>query len=272
MSEPDYDAIAWSFDEDTGVGRIELDRPDAMNAINDRMQRELIEGFRRFRRLEEDRTGVAVRAIVVSGAGDRAFSTGLDVGEMQSITDYGEKKRIPDGFHEMAETIERCEPPVIARIDGLCLGGGLEIALASDFRLASKRSSFGQPEVNFGVLPGGGGAQRLSMIVGVSRAKELCMTGEQIDAEQAASEGIIDHVHPAADLTEEVESFVESIVDKPPLAVRTIKEAADRTREVGFEEALQYGNRAWLSLSQTRDYDRAVEAFGTDADVEWEGR
>lgn len=272
MSDRDYETIEWSFDDATGIGRITLDRPAAMNAIDVQMQNELIEGFRSFRKLDEEGTGVAVRAVAVAGAGDRAFCSGLDVGEMQELTEYGEKKRIPDRFREMTETIEEFEPPVIARIDGLCLGGGLEIALAADFRLASDRSSFGQPEVNFGVLPGGGGAQRLSMIVGVSRAKELCMTGEQIEAARAAEEGIVDHVYPATDLDAEVDSFLESIADKPPLAVRTIKEAADRTREVGFEEALQYGNRAWLSLSQTRDYQRAVDTFGTDTSVEWEGR
>jgi enoyl-CoA hydratase/3-hydroxyacyl-CoA dehydrogenase len=272
MTEPEYETIDWSFNRETGIGRITLDRPDAMNAIDVQMQNELIEGFRQFRAHDQEAAGVAVRAVVVAGTGDRAFSTGLDVGEMQSITDYGEKKRIPDRFNEMTETMEDFEPPVIAQIDGLCLGGGLEIALAADFRLASDNSSFGQPEVNFGVLPGGGGAQRLSMIVGVSRAKELCMTGDQIDAEQAEGEGIVDHVYPADELDAEVESFVGSLAEKPPLAVRTIKEAADRTREVGFEEALQYGNRAWLSLSQTRDYQRAVDTFGTDTSVEWEGR
>lgn len=272
MPEADYETIDWSFDETTGIGRITLDRPEAMNAIDSQMQRELIAGFQRFRELDEDCTGVAVRAVVIAGAGDRAFSSGLDIEEMQAITEYSEKKRIPDRFYEMTETIEEYEPPVIARIDGLCLGGGLEIALAADFRLASERSSFGQPEVNFGVLPGGGGAQRLSMIVGVSRAKELCMTGRRIEADQAQTEGIVDHVYPAETLEEEVDSFLDSIAEKPPLAVRTIKEAADRTREVGFEEALQYGNRAWLSLSQTQDYQRAVEAFGSDTTVEWEGR
>ena len=272
MTEPEYETIDWSFNRETGIGRITLDRPDAMNAIDVQMQKELIEGFREFRDCDQEAAGVAIRAVVIAGAGDRAFSTGLDVGEMQSITDYSEKKRIPDQFYEMTETIEEFEPPVIAQIDGLCLGGGLEIALASDFRLASARSSFGQPEVNFGVLPGGGGAQRLSMIVGVSRAKELCMTGDQIDGTQADEEGIINHVYPAEELSEEVESFLDAIAEKPPLAVRTIKEAADRTREVGFEEALQYGNRAWLSLSQTRDYQRAIDTFGSDTTVEWEGK
>ncbi len=272
MSDPDYETIGWSFDETTGVGRITLDRPSSMNAFDTQMQKDLIRGIERFEELDERESGVAVRTVVVTGAGDRAFSSGLDVGEMQDIEDYSEKKRIPDLFHDMADAIETFESPVVAKIDGLCLGGGLEVALACDFRFASEDSTFGQPEVDFGVLPGGGGAQRLSMIVGVSRAKELCMTGEQIDAEQAESEGIIDYSYPAESLDEEVRQFVDTLSNKPPLALRSIKEAADRTREVGYQEALQYGNRAWLSLAQTEDYRKAIDAFGTDTRPEWEGR
>lgn len=272
MSEPDYEAIDWSFDDTTGIGRITLDRPDAMNAFDIQMQKELIEGIERFKELDEQGNGVTVRTVVIAGAGDRAFSSGLDVNEMQGIEDYNEKKRIPDLFHDMADAIESFEPPVVAKIDGLCLGGGLEVSMACDFRFASEDSTFGQPEVNFGVLPGGGGAQRLSMIVGVSRAKELCMTGEKIDAEQAEEEGIIDYVYPSDELDEEVQKFVDTLSNKPPLALRSIKEAADRTREVGYQEALQYGSRAWLSLAQTEDYRKAVNAFGTDSRPEWEGR
>lgn len=272
MSDPDYEAIDWSFDDTTGIGRITLDRPEALNAFDVRMQKEVIDGIERFQELDERGSGVTVRTVVVTGAGDRAFSSGLDVGEMRDLEEYGEKKRIPDLFHRMADAIESFEPPVVAQIDGLCLGGGLEVALACDFRFASAESRFGQPEVNFGVLPGGGGAQRLSMIVGVSRAKELCMTGEQIEAERAEAEGIVDYVYPGEELAEKVQEFVDTLSNKPPLALRSIKEAADRTREVGYQEALQYGSRAWLSLAQTEDYRKAVDAFGTDTRPEWEGR
>lgn len=272
MSDSAYETIDWEFDDATGVGRITLDRPASMNAFDRQMQNELMQGIERFEELDERERGVAVRTVVLTGAGDRAFSSGLDVGEMRDIEDYSEKKRIPDRFHEMADTIESFEPPIVAEIDGICLGGGLEVALACDFRFASERSTFGQPEVDFGVLPGGGGAQRLSMIVGVSRAKELCMTGEHIDAERAESEDIVDYVYPAESLGEEVEQFVDTLSRKPPLALRSIKEAADRTREVGYQEALEYGSRAWLSLAQTEDYRRAIDTFGTDTRPEWEGR
>lgn len=272
MRESAYETVEWSFDHESGIGRLTLDRPDAMNAIDDRMQREIIAAFERFRDLDEENQGVTVRAVVVAGAGERAFSSGLDVREMSDISDYDERKRIPEQFIEMTDAIEEFPSPVVAQIDGICLGGGLEIALACDFRYASERSSFGQPEVDFGVLPGGGGAQRLSVIVGVSRAKELCMTGERIDAEQAADEGIVTHVYPAEDLASEVESLLDSLSAKPPLAVRTIKQAADRTREVGYEEALEFGSQAWPSLAGTQDYQKAVEAFGTDTTPEWEGR
>ena len=272
MTDPEYETINWEFDDATGIGRITLDRPASMNAFDAQMQHELIRGIERFEELDSRERGVAVRTVVLTGTGDRAFSSGLDVAEMQDVEEYSEKKRIPDRFHEMAESIESFEPPIVAEVDGICLGGGLEVALACDFRFVSERSTFGQPEVDFGVLPGGGGAQRLSMIVGVSRAKELCMTGERIEAEQAESEGIVDYVYPSETLEREVQQFVETLSRKPPLALRSIKEAADRTREVGYQEALKYGSRAWLSLAQTDDYRKAVDAFGTDSHPEWEGR
>jgi enoyl-CoA hydratase/3-hydroxyacyl-CoA dehydrogenase len=272
MRESAYDTVEWSFDHESGIGRLTLDRPDALNAISDRMQQEVIAAFERFGELDEASDGVTVRAVVITGAGDRAFSSGFDVEEMSDITSYSDRKRIPERFIEMTDAIEEFPSPVVAEIDGLCLGGGLEIALACDFRYASERSSFAQPEVDFGVLPGGGGAQRLSLVVGVSRAKELCMTGKRISAEQAASEGIVDHAYPAPDLREEVAELCDALSTKPPLAVRMIKQAADRTREVGYEEALEYGSQAWPSLASTRDYEKAVEAFGTDDTPEWQGR
>lgn len=272
MTDTEYETIRWSFDGSTGIGRITLDRPEKLNAIDTRMQREIVSGVREFEAIDEAADGVSVRALLLRGAGDDAFSSGLDVGEMSDVSDYDEKRRIPARFHEMTDTIEAYGAPVVAAVDGLCLGGGLEVALACDFIFASERSRFGQPEVNFGLLPGGGGAQRLSMIVGVSRAKEMCMTGEQIDAARARAEGIVDHVYPAEELPEAVREFVERLSEKPPLAVRTIKQAANRTQEGGYQQAIEFGKHAWPSLAQTRDYQRAVDSFGTDATPEWEGR
>lgn len=272
MSDSDFDAISWSFDDETGIGEVTLDRPKAMNAIDESMQREVIAAFDRFEELDEEADGVAVSAVIMGSAGDRAFSSGLDLHEMEGLEDYDEKKQIPDLFCEATDAIESYGAPVIASVDGLCLGGGFEFAIACDFRIASEGSKFGQPEVNFGLLPGGGAAQRLSTIIGVSRAKELCMTGEQISAETAREYGAINAVHPADELDDAVSEFAESLASKPPLALRGIKDASNMTRQVGYEEALQYGGHIWVTLSETRDHAEGMEAFAEDRAPEFEGR
>lgn len=272
MSDSDFDTISWSFDEETGIGEVVLDRPDAMNAIDETMQREVIDAFDRFEELDDDADGVAVSTVIMDSAGDKAFSSGLDLGEMEGLEDYDEKKQIPDLFCEATDAIESYDAPVIASVDGLCLGGGFEFAIACDFRIVSDESRFGQPEVNFGLLPGGGAAQRLSTIIGVSRAKELCMTGKQISAETALEYGAVNEVHPPSELDDAVREFADTLASKPPLALRGIKDASNMTRQVGYEEALQYGGQIWVTLSETRDHAEGMEAFAEDREPEFEGR
>jgi enoyl-CoA hydratase/carnithine racemase len=272
MPDTDFETIQWSFDEETGLGRLTLDRPEAMNAIDIRMQHELIDAFAAFQALDDEREGIAVRAVIVDSAGDRAFCSGLDVGEMSEFSTYHEKKRVPDLFCEMCAAFEEYDAPVIAAVDGLCLGGGFEIVMSADFRFAVEDATFGQPEVNFGVLPGGAAAQRLTTIVGASRAKELVMTGRRIDAAEAAADGIItDVVADEAALDDRVEELAAELASKPPLAVRSIKQAVNITRNVGYDDGVEYASHAWPALAQTDDYAKAIEAFGTDEDPEFEG-
>ncbi|WP_435064401.1 enoyl-CoA hydratase/isomerase family protein [Halobaculum sp. EA56] len=272
MSENEFDTVTWSFDDESGIGRVTLDRPEAMNAIDERMQREVIEVFERFEELDREADGVAVSVVVMEGAGEKAFSSGLDLNEMEGLETHDDRKLIPDLFCEATDAIESYDAPVIAKVDGLCLGGGFEFAIACDFRYASERSTFGQPEVNFGLLPGGGAAQRLSTIIGVSNAKELCMTGKQIGAEEALEYGALNEVHPAEDLDEAVEEFAETLAGQPPLALRGIKDATNMTRQVGYEEALEYGGHIWVSLSQTEDFAEGMAAFAEDREPEYVGK
>jgi enoyl-CoA hydratase/carnithine racemase len=172
----------------------------------------------------------------------------------------------------MCAAFEEYDAPVIAAVDGLCLGGGFEIVMSADFRFAVEDATFGQPEVNFGVLPGGAAAQRLTTIVGASRAKELVMTGRRIDAAEAAADGIItDVVADEAALDDRVEELAAELASKPPLAVRSIKQAVNITRNVGYDDGVEYASHAWPALAQTDDYAKAIEAFGTDEDPEFEG-
>lgn len=272
MPDTDYDTIEWGFDDDSGVGYVTLDRPDAMNAIDETMQREVIDAFDAFTELDDEAEGVAVSAVVMDAAGDKAFSSGLDLGEMQGLDNHDEKKLIPDLFSDATAAIESYDAPVVAKVDGLCLGGGFEFAIACDFRFVSERSTFGQPEVNFGLLPGGGAAQRLSTIIGVSEAKKLCMTGDQISAEEALDLGAVNEVHPGEDLDDAVDEFVDTLAGKPPLALRSIKDASNMTRQVGYEEAIEYGGHIWVNMSQTDDHAEGMAAFAEDREPEFEGK
>lgn len=272
MSDNDFQAISWRFDEESGIGEVTLDRPEAMNAVNEQMERELIEAFDRFEELDEEADGVAVSVVVMRGAGDKAFSSGLDLSEMEDLEEYDERKKIPDLFCETTDAIESYDAPVVASVDGLCLGGGFELAIACDFRFASESSQFGQPEVNFGLLPGGGAAQRLSTIIGVSKAKELCMTGKHISAETALDYGALNEVHPGDELEDAVDEFTEELASKPPLALRGIKDATNKTRQIGYEEALDYGGNIWVNLSQTEDHAEGMQAFAEDREPEFHGK
>jgi len=272
MSDDEFDTVSWSFDDERGIAEVTLDRPDAMNAIDERMQREVIELFDRLEALDDEADGVAVSAVVLDHAGDRAFSSGLDLTEMEGLETHDDRKLVPDLFCEATDAIESYDAPVIAKVDGLCLGGGFEFAIACDFRHASEASTFGQPEVNFGLLPGGGAAQRLSTIVGVSEAKELCMTGRRIDAAEALELGALNGVHPADELDAAVEEFADTLASKPPLALRGIKDAANETRQTGYEEALDYGGHIWVSLSQTEDFAEGMAAHAEDREPEYVGR
>lgn len=262
----DFETIHWSLDD--GVGRIVLDRPDVLNAMSERTLVELERAFERFDEADAAGEGVTTRAVVISGAGDEAFSAGADIGEFGEV-DY---PLVDQQWQATMAAIAECPVPVIAKIDGYCIGGGLEMALACDFRFASTRSELGFSEIDLGLIPNGGGTARLVKTVGRSRAKELCITGEFLGGERALEDGLVDRVAPAEELDGVVETFVETVASKPPLAVRVVKEVTDHAEEVGLADALAYEHRASLPLYYTDDYEEGVAAFQEDREPEWTGR
>lgn len=265
MRLPEFEQINQSFDEETGLGRIRIDRPEKLNTLTSVSRHEIVEALEAFERLDDEAPGLAVRAVVIEGAGDH-FSAGADVDEFQE-----------EGFHEltpvrMYDAIESYGAPVIAKIRGYCLGGGLELALACDFRIAAADSDLGQTEVEFGLCPGGGATQRLPDIVGRSRAKELCMTGERLSGTEAAAEDIVDYAHPDEELDEQVQQFAARLTSQPPLAVRSIKHLTNHADDVGIEEGHRYEWAQFYSLMESRDYEHAQQAFAEEFEPEWEGR
>ena len=265
MPTSHFEHLDWQFDDSTGIGHVMIDRPESLNALASKTRTELTEAFRTFERLDDESDGVAVRAVILSGAGNRAFSVGADTTEF----DNESAKLAPIRLYE---TIEEYGAPIIAQIDGYCLGGGLELALTCDFRLASKRSELGQPEIDVGLCPAAGATQRLPALVGPDRTKELCMTGERLSGVQADAEGIVTAVHPADDLEAETQGFAERLAAKPPLGVRAVKHTTNHAGQVGIREGIAYEWAQFYRLMETADHREAMTAREEKRPPEWRGR
>ena len=247
------------------VGHVEIDRPHRMNTISGEVLDELADAVDR---LDEDEE---VRAILLSGAGDRAFSAGADVQSMAAGgADPIHAVELSRQGQQTFGKLEASDKPVIAAIDGYCLGGGMELATAADMRIASERSELGQPELDLGLLPGWGGTQRLARVVGEGRAKEIILTADRYDAETMADYDFVNEVVPDDEIDERARELAEQLAGGPPIAQKYTKRAihAGRTdNEAGLEvEAMGFGH-----VMNTDDLIEGVTAFMGDGEPEFEG-
>jgi len=208
--------------------------------------------------------GDDVRAVVLRGRGERAFSAGADIGGFVGGLAGGER---PGGIQPVADLIESAPVPVVAAIHGYCLGGGLELALACDFRLATRDAQLGFPEVNLGLLPGGGGTQRAPRLIGRGRAAWLIMSGQRIPAEQAEAWGLVDFV--VDDLDEGIARYVEPLDAQSPHALRQIKRLLRETRDARSDEREV---EAFAACLQAEDGQEGVAAFLEKRKPSWTGR
>lgn len=257
------------YQERDRIAYITLNRPEAMNALNTPLRRLLLESLSRFR------DSADAWVAIISGAGDRAFSAGADLKEM-SRRNKDLHAGGGDSFWE-AETPSlnrglKIWKPIIAAVNGYCLAGGLELALACDIRIASEGASFALTEVMRGILPGGGGTQRLPRLIPFGVALEMLFTGDRIDAREAHRLGLVNHVVPAEQLLAEAERIARRILENAPLSVRAIKEAACRGSEVPLEEGLRI--EAFLSriIRTTEDSVEGPTAFAEKRPAQWQGR
>jgi enoyl-CoA hydratase/carnithine racemase len=232
-----------------------LDNPP-VNAVNSVITNTLWDAF--------ENLGDDVRAVVLRGRGDRAFSAGADIGGFVGGSAEGER---PGGIQPVADMLEAAPVPVIAAIHGYCLGGGLEIALACDFRIATRDAQLGFPEVNLGLLPGGGGTQRAPRLTGAGRAAWLIMSGERIPAEQAAAWGLVEFV--VDDLEEGIARYVEPLDKQSPHAVRQIKQLLHETRDARNDER---EIEAFVTCLNSEDGQEGVAAFLEKRAANWTGR
>lgn len=249
---------------DDRVGHITLDRPHRMNTISE----ELLDEFdAAMDVLEADEE---VRAILVTGAGEQAFSAGADVQSMAGSADPLDAVELSRNGQQTFGRLEESDKPVVAGIDGYCLGGGMELAACADMRVASQRSTFGQPEHNLGLLPGWGGTQRLKHIVGEGRAKEIIMTAERYDADTMADYGFVNDVTPNDAFADTAMELARDLAQGPPVAQRYTKRAFRAGREsteAGLEaEALAFGQ-----LMNTEDLMEGVTAFMGDREPDFQG-
>jgi (E)-benzylidenesuccinyl-CoA hydratase len=254
------------FETDGHLATITINRPEAMNALNSTVRQGLNEAIARFR---DDRE---LWVAILTGAGERAFSAGADLVEMSRRS----QGQFADAFWEAAPPglTRGLDPgkPVIAAINGYCLAGGLELALACDIRIAAEHAQFGLAEVTRGIIPGGGGTQRLPRLIPVGAALELLYTGERIPASEALRLGIVNRVVPAGELMQSARSLAERINQNAPLAVRAIREAALRGLEVPLEQGLRI--EAFLSRinRDTEDAREGPRAFAEKRPARFQGR
>ncbi len=227
-----------------------IDRQPKMNTMTVAMRQEL-PGI--FQALDADE---GLRVIVVRGAGGRAFSAGGDVAEFLTLA--------PADLEQWGDTLtsaERCRKPVIAAIDGYTMGAGLELALACDFRIATRRSEFAFPEVRLGMIPGSGGTQRALRLIGMTRAKLFMMTGQRIPAERAEAWGLITRCVGDDELDAAVDALAGELAERAPLALRTLKLVLNRGADAALETALELERKAYAWLRSTHDYEEGVRSF-----------
>ena len=243
-----------TFDLTDGIARLTVNRPDKLNALNAIVIAELGDAVTRVE------TDAAVRGVIVTGSGTKAFVAGADIGELADQSPLSGQTRALTG-QQVFRRLERCGKPVIAAVNGFALGGGCELAMACHLRIASDTAKFGQPEVKLGVAPGYGGTVRLPRLVGRARALELLLTGEMIDAPEALRIGLVNRVVSGDRLLPESEALLRSILANGPLAVRACLDAVDAGSDIGIDEALLLEASYFGLLSGTEDMREGTRAF-----------
>lgn len=246
------------------VAILTINRPDKLNALNQQVRDEVLSRLDALER--EDSIG----SVVLTGAGDKSFIAGADIGEFEGRTPFDQRHamRSPRIFDVMSAYPK----PVIAMINGFCLGGGCELAASCDLRIASDRARFGQPEINLGLIPGGGGTQRLPRLIGPGQTMRLVLTGGMITAAEAREIGLVEWVIPHDELRAKTLEVAEKIASKSPLALRMAKEAVLASQRLALQEGILYERDLFCLCFASEDKKEGVAAFLAKRQPEWKGR
>ncbi|MBQ0879240.1 enoyl-CoA hydratase/isomerase family protein [Streptomyces sp. RT42] len=235
-----------------GVGTLRLNRPP-MNALDIATQDRLKELAEEVTRRDD------VRAVVVHG-GEKVFAAGADIKEMQ-VMDHAAMIARARALQDSFTAVARIPKPVVAAVTGYALGGGCELALCADFRIAGENAKLGQPEILLGLIPGAGGTQRLSRLIGPSKAKDLIFTGRQVRADEALALGLVDRVVPAAEVYEQAHAWAARLAKGPAIALRAAKEAIDTGLETDIQTGLAVERNWFAGLFATEDRERGMRSF-----------
>lgn len=236
------------------IAFITINRPQSRNALNSQVFSEMNAALS-----DADKDG-EIKVIILTG-GEKYFAAGADISEMGQLLKPTDAHRFLQNAHTAYNKIEAIEKPVIAAVSGFAFGGGCELALACDLRIASENAVFGQPEIKIGVLPGAGGTQRLPRIIGVSKAKELLFTGGSIGAQEAYRLGLVNKIVPIGSVVEEATMMGESIAAQPGFALKLTKSAINNGLNMSIKEALAYEARCFEILFSTDDQKLGMDAF-----------
>jgi enoyl-CoA hydratase/carnithine racemase len=253
------------YEKKGGIAYVTLNRPKVLNALNRRTWEELRIAF------EDARDDGAVRGVILTGAGDKAFIAGADISELAHVTAV-EAQGLSSYGQAVLDLIENLGKPVIAAVNGFALGGGCETAMACTIRVAAEHAKFGQPEVTLGIIPGGGGTQRLPRLVGKGRALQLILSGAMIAAEEAHRIGLVNEVVPATQLIARAEAIMSQIFANAPIAVKFSLEAVNRGLEGGQAEGLALEASLFGLCAGTDDKNEGTSAFLQKRAPHFQGR
>jgi enoyl-CoA hydratase len=253
------------YEKRGAIAYVTVNRPKVLNALNTPTWKDLRTAF------EDARDDVAVRGVILTGAGDKAFIAGADISELAHVVAFEAEQSSRFG-QEVLDLIENLGKPVVAAINGFALGGGCETAMACTIRIAVDTAKFGQPEVTLGLVPGGGGTQRLPRLVGKGRALQLILSGEIINAQEAYRIGLVNEIVPAADLITRAEAILKKIASNAPIAVKFALEAANKGMDTSQGEGLLLEASYFGLCAATEDKKEGTAAFLEKRAPQFRGR
>jgi enoyl-CoA hydratase len=254
------------FEQDGPLATITINREKVRNALNGATIAEIGAALEHVERDED------LRVAIITGAGEKAFAAGADINELRALPSANAARMLAERGHQVGLFIARMRKIVIAAVNGFALGGGCELAMSCDIRLASSSAKFGQPEINLGLIPGWGGTQRLTRLAGPGMSKLLNLTGDMIGADEALRIGLVERVYPDAELLAAARALAQQIAAKAPLAVAAIKQAITRGQDMALSDACMYEAALFGSIAQSEDAKEGTGAFLEKRAPTWKAR